>query len=224
MATVAATRPASVASQSSFYPNFSRPSSIIHTNSSLSVPTASSSRLRTSISSGNLSMGFSNMRDKVPARIRRPSYSRPRTPLPEEVASRGPVVVVEDTSPKRSSGFLSGGLRTLQKKRSVSNLFPSQTYSNASPVSPDYRSIATSTSAGSLTLSATLVPPKTKKRVSIVPEVEAEEMHERGTPPIFERKTHFVTKGGMKHHPYPEEAPYMQAYDPILLDKWVFQS
>jgi hypothetical protein len=36
----------------------------------------------------------------------------------------------------------------------------------------------------------------------------------------FEEKDYFITRYRMKHHPYPrEDAPYMQAYNPILLDK-----
>jgi len=38
----------------------------------------------------------------------------------------------------------------------------------------------------------------------------------------FRRRKYFLTRHGMMLHPYDHEAPYMQAYDPVSLDKWAF--
>jgi hypothetical protein len=35
----------------------------------------------------------------------------------------------------------------------------------------------------------------------------------------FQEKSYLSTRHGMKLHPYHDEAPYMQAYDPMLLEK-----
>jgi hypothetical protein len=61
-------------------------------------------------------------------------------------------------------------------------------------------------------------PPIEKRRVSIIPEADTE-AHDLDKACKFQPKNHFLTRHGMKHHPYPADAPYMQAYDPVLLDK-----
>ena len=53
---------------------------------------------------------------------------------------------------------------------------------------------------------------------TVVPDGEAR-VQEDGKADGFPRRNRFVTRDGMRHHPYPEEAPYMQAYDPVLLEK-----
>ena len=54
---------------------------------------------------------------------------------------------------------------------------------------------------------------------TVVPEGEARVQEDDGKADGFPRRNRFVTRDGMRHHPYPEEAPYMQAYDPVLLEK-----
>lgn len=156
------------------------------------------------------------LKDKVPALIRRSSTSKP---LPE-ATDRGSLPAVEKidsvNSPRLSCRFLSGSLRRSKKKRSISSLF--QVVSgDVQPIVLD--SIPTPHSDTDL-LSAP-VPPVEKKTVSVVLEEEevTSESQEEVKVDGFQRKNHFLTKSGMKHHPYPEDAPYMQAYDPILLDK-----
>ncbi|KAH7922802.1 hypothetical protein BV22DRAFT_1016579 [Leucogyrophana mollusca] len=45
------------------------------------------------------------------------------------------------------------------------------------------------------------------------------EDHDDKPSKVFEARDHFARRRGMMHHPYPhDEAPYMQAYDPILME------
>lgn len=63
------------------------------------------------------------------------------------------------------------------------------------------------------------VPPMPNKDMPVVLEADDVGTQDEEKVDKFQRKNHFLIKSGMKHHPYPDEAPYMQAYDPILLDK-----
>jgi hypothetical protein len=151
-------------------------------------------------------MGF-NL--KVPTLVRRSSPSRPRTPLPE-TTNRSSLDLVENaddqSSPKRSHRFRSTTFRGIKKKRSISAFF-----SNG-----DASSVAVTHDTAVVRPAST--PPMEYKRVSVLPEPDTSTQDEERTDG-FQRKTHFLTRQGMKHHPYPHDAPYMQAYDPVLLDK-----
>lgn len=52
-----------------------------------------------------------------------------------------------------------------------------------------------------------------------IEEIEGEEEVVGEPVERFQPRDRFRTKQGMTLHPYPQEAPYMQAYDPVLLDK-----
>lgn len=177
---------------------------------SLAIPSEPRSRRRKSSGSDqtphSATMGFNLLKDKV---VRRASPSRPRTPLPE-TTKRGSLDLVENVddqaSPKRSHRFCPTTLRGIKKKRSVSTFF-----SNG-----EASSVAATHDAAMVRPAST--PPMENKRVSVLPEADTAMQDEERTDG-FQRKTHFLTRHGMKHHPYPHDAPYMQAYDPILLDK-----
>lgn len=148
-------------------------------------------------------MGF-NIKDRIPARIRKASGSRPGTPVPEVDN------IDENDSPQRNR-FLTGSLKRVKKKRSISSVFT---------INGDAAggNISSPISVGADELAST--PPLNIRRVSVVPEGDAER-HVEESPDVFRKRDHFLTRRGMKHHPYPDEAPYMQAYDPILIDKYV---
>jgi hypothetical protein len=133
------------------------------------------------------------------------------------VTNRDPLALVENVGdqgfPKRTNRW-----QRVKKKRSISSLF-----SNG-----DAPSIAMALDMVSSPIVAMVndrpasTSPVVSKRVSVVPEVETEaetetQVEEKAN--RFQQKNHFLTKHGMKHHPYPHEAPYMQAYNPVLLDK-----
>jgi hypothetical protein len=159
-------------------------------------------------------MGF-NLKGKV----RRSSPSRPQTP---EMTNQGSHVLTENVndqgSPKRTDRFLSSSssLRGVKKKRSITSFFPN---GDASSVGMALGMVSTPfiTTINDRPAST---PPTEKKRVSVVLEVaDIDGQNDEDGADEFQQKNHFLTKQGMKHHPYPHEAPYMQAYDPILLDK-----
>lgn len=116
--------------------------------------------------------------------------------------------------PKHSTSmrYFSGGLHRTKKKRSITSLFTA---------AEDDRPLGTISSPALVTVNDQPVtaPPEETKRVSVVPESEAEIHDEDANSNGFQQRNRFIFKGGMKHHPYPDEAPYMQAYDPVLLDK-----
>jgi hypothetical protein len=160
-----------------------------------------------------------NLKDKVPGLTRRASKSKPRVLSPEVTTNRDSPPFVEKTdggcSPKFGSRFLSGSLRRVKKKRSISSLFPSAD-GEVLPLVLDI--VTTSPPTSPTTDHLPPVPPLENRKMSVVPEAVVETQDEERVDE-FQRKNHFLIKSGMKHHPYTDEAPYMQAYDPILLDK-----
>lgn len=178
------------------------------------------SRRRPSTSSGipDHTMGI-NFKDKLPGLTRSASKSKLRVPSPEVSTNRDSPSTVEKKdggySPKFGSRFLSGSLRRVKKKRSISSLFPSadgevlpfvlDIVTVPSPISPTFDHLPP-------------VQPLEIRKMSVVLEADVGAQDEEKVDE-FQRKNHFLIKSGMKHHPYTHEAPYMQAYDPILLDK-----
>jgi hypothetical protein len=152
-----------------------------------------------------------NFKDKVPGLTRRTSKSKPRVPSPE-VTNQDSQFLSKETDPKFGNRFLSGSLRRVKKKRSISSLFPPadgevllNIVSTSPPISP-------------VTIICHQLSPLENRKMSVVLEADAGTQGEEKVDE-FQRKNHFLIKSGMKHHPYSDEAPYMQAYDPILLDK-----
>jgi hypothetical protein len=136
------------------------------------------------------------------------------------MANQGPHVLTENVndqgSPKRTNRFLSPSLRGVKKKRSITTFFPN---SDASSVGMALGMVSTPFITMISDRPAS-TPPTENKRVSVVPEVaDIDGQDDEEGADGFQQKSHFLTKQGMKHHPYPHEAPYMQAYDPVLLDK-----
>ena len=219
MATTAATHPHSLLQPSWYGIDFSRRSSSQRPFSLALTSEARSHRSSASASDVgqahySATMGFI-IRDNVPNQIQISSHSRPRTPLPE-VTNRDPLTPVENDknqgSPKRTNRFLTASLQRAKKKRSISSFFSSN---------GDALSIAMALDMVSTPIAAMVndrppsTPPAVTKRVSVVPEeMQSEERAAR-----FQQKNQFLMKNGMKHHPYPHEAPYMQAYDSVLIDK-----
>jgi hypothetical protein len=151
-------------------------------------------------------MGF--LKDKVSVRARQSPH--PRTP-PPEVTNR---ILVEnaDDSPKRPNRFLLPSLQRVKPKRSFSGLFSSN--GDAPSIAMALDMISTPFIDGIVNSRPTSTPPAHHQRVSVIPEAQYPAKEDK-----FQPQNHFLTKYGMKHHPYPHEVPYMQAYDPVLLDK-----
>jgi hypothetical protein len=118
-------------------------------------------------------------------------------------------------SPKRADRFLTTSLQRVKKKRSISGFFSSNGDAPSIAMALDMVSTPIVAMVNDHPLSA---PPVMTKRVSVVPEGDTEMQSEEWVA-RFQPKTQFLMKHGMKHHPYPHEAPYMQAYDSVLLDK-----
>lgn len=214
MATATRTRPPSLLQSSLYDIDFPRwPSSQRPISREPRSHNRSSSALADARPSAT--MGFS-LKDKVPVAVRRSSSrSRSRMPLPE-ARNQGPLVLDHQHSPKRSNRFLSTSLQKVKQKRSISGFFSSNSDSPSSiTMALDMISTPLLAVVHDRPSSA---PPIERKRVSAVLEADTELQNEEKADK-FQLKNHFLTKHGRKHHPYPHEAPYMQAYDPVLLDK-----
>lgn len=150
-------------------------------------------------------MTFSFKKEKDKDRERdKDTRHHPRAPSPDERPSRG-------------FGF------TLRKKVSLASLI-----SSASAAHDDGASSSRSSSmsgaghvAGHATLMVPVVdePPPSLMREEDEEENADEDVH---APDRFVKKNAWRTRHKMKLHPYPE-VPYMQAYDPVVLEKCVNQ-
>jgi hypothetical protein len=141
--------------------------------------------------------------------------------LPQSSPSKGSLAtVVENGSPKRpatSQGLsMAGNLRRkISKKHSLSSLL-------STPPPADDATVLRRRRAhkGGLSTS-TPVPEDEVIIISSLGDDDGELSPQSGKEE-FEERHYFLTRRRMKHHPYPrEDAPYMQAYNPILLDKLV---
>ena len=163
------------------------------------IPSPHSYQLRSSQSTENIrgaanssadSQESMGLRDRVP-RLRRPRTGQSSTDSTHSshASSYHPEDEAESST---GSSRLSG---TVRAKRSISSFLQGG--------GPDDAASATSKASR-------------KRRVSLIPEsgVELDD-------PIdgFHPRPYFLTKQSRKHHPYPSEAPYMQGYDNLLLEK-----
>lgn len=108
----------------------------------------------------------------------------------------------------------------LKKKRSLASLLSAASESNVG-TTPITQSTSTSGAPGSSPLG-------TSTPITASPEDEGPNSGDvvirkplRKPDNNFVRKNTWLKRENMKVHPYPLEAPYMQAYDPILLEKCV---
>lgn len=120
------------------------------------------------------------------------------------MTNQHPPVVVENADNQKHN------TRSFLTNLSISNFFSSNGNAPAPAMDPDV----------SLTPVINVTndrPVSTSPIQSVVPDVDTE-IWAKDRTDGFQLNSHFLTKHGSKHHPYPREAPYMQAYDPILLD------
>lgn len=106
----------------------------------------------------------------------------------------------------------------MKKKRSFANLLSSDA------TGPSEAS--TSTTATDATHSNTPGPSRLSNSddetpSTVVQEEEIEEEDDYGMTDRYVRKNIWVRRNGMQLHPYADDAPYMEAYNPILLEKYV---
>jgi hypothetical protein len=141
--------------------------------------------------------------------------------LPHFSPSKGSLAtVVENDSPKRpatSQGLsMAGNLRRkISKKHSLPSLLSTPSPNEKSPMLRHRR-----THKGSLSTHGS-VPEDEVIIISPLGDDDGE-LSPRSAKEEFEARDYFLTRHRMKHHPYlREDAPYMQAYNPILLDKSV---
>ncbi|EGO31078.1 hypothetical protein SERLADRAFT_412541 [Serpula lacrymans var. lacrymans S7.9] len=153
-------------------------------------------------------MGVSN--DKDSNRLRK--LSKPLTHLPES-DQRDSVIHVDNageqssqTSPKRGKRLFSSTLHRTKKKSpaplEATIPFPVESQAHTTSPSDGYP----------------VTPTQEETPVTAVPPVRADTTGHKPTVGFDERK-YFLHKRGLKHHPYSrDEVPYMQAYNPTLLD------
>jgi hypothetical protein len=145
-----------------------------------------------------MTFGFKKEKDKDKDRDK---DKYPRAPSP-------------DDRPARSFGF------TLRKKVSLASLISSAANPRNDDDTMSFRT-ASSSSAGQATLTVPLIEEKPVPGPSLLREdVEEdsdsdEDVH---APDRFVKKNAWRTRHRMKLHPYPD-APYMQAYDPVVLER-----
>ena len=179
-----------------------RPNSSSHLRKSRVLPSrpkSSSARLSEMNSFGTMSLFLSEKSpvatggtSSTPSSARRDVYNR------ELIFEDGKI---DDDEISKRGRFLTGSLRIVKNKRSPSHL------NRSASSSATYSTTNRPNTALSI-----------EKRVSVVPEGEGREQEDTKADG-FPHRNRFVTKDGMRHHPYPDEAPYMQAYDPVLLEK-----
>jgi hypothetical protein len=99
-------------------------------------------------------------------------------------------------------------LKRSRKKRSIASIFISSDDSDIAPVATP----TLSTTAEAHIQNSNEKPETTVARTHV--SFEDPEMVDR-----FEPKNTWVERNNMKLHPYYKEVPYMQAYDPILLER-----
>ncbi|KAF8899220.1 hypothetical protein BD779DRAFT_68171 [Infundibulicybe gibba] len=164
-------------------------------------------------SSSNLSalatMGFNfkdigGGRDKEHSRLRKVSDSHKARPSPLARTTSSTSVALDRPSSSSGGRFIN----KIKKKKSFVSLFTDVTSNPPGPVPPP---------SGSPN-------PLVEEQEEPAPHTKPEQRDEEDDYEVtdrFVRKNIWIKRNSMKLHPYPSEAPYMQAYDPILLEKCV---
>jgi hypothetical protein len=114
--------------------------------------------------------------------------------------------------PATSSGVIrpASTLHRVKKKRSMTSLFTATDPSTSSAVSP---------LSGHHLLSPLLSPPQTPNSSASTSKRTRFLDQDHESSKTFIPKSIWAKRHNMKLHPYHQDVPYMQAYDPILLDR-----
>jgi hypothetical protein len=189
--------------------------------------TSSEPRRRSIIRSPSLSsMGF-HFTDK--AREKEKAKEREKGKGKERVYPESHLTAIANRPSTSSALFTLPRERGLKKKRSLSSL-----RSAASESDPDTNTL----SSGALTpafhlhtrspLATSVLSPVDESNAiddTTIKGSEAGKLRHRRMPSNnFVPKNNWLKRQNMKVHPYLLEAPYMQAYEPLQLEKWVSRS
>lgn len=154
----------------------------------------------------NMGFGFKekvrDLREKSTTQVPRPQTAKP-------VISSPRVIERLPERPSTSHGTQRPPLPRAKKKRSLASLLPDRT-----PLGREPYPNSTLTRHTSMKPRNTFndITPPTKRRA-------VDDDDDYGTPGKYIKKNIWMKRSNMTLHPYPEDAIYMRAYDPILLDK-----
>jgi len=200
-----------------------RPFSTLYTESPyIELETAQSSRQKKRASSGlqwTMTLGL-NFRPKKDSSPKTSQFGVP------------PILKLSKVKQQQSQDATTKTPLKLRKKRSMTSIF---TITSVSDSDPNDNATAPSTPKSPNLLSPNMPDhagaSSNLQRKSVTFEdkdgidaTEDEYVREKHPLVVFNPKSHWVKRHNMKLHPYNNESSYMQAYDPILLERCIYLS